>query len=102
VDREQRRHDRERGPDEDGASVTAAGALDRERQRCERGSERGQADALEVDVAAEHHVPVSVRALEDERDQRPEFRRAGPAPLAGSSFAAFITRKGCSRGLASL
>jgi hypothetical protein len=56
VEREQCGHDRERGPEQDGSTVTAPRADDRQRDGGEGGRQSGQADAVEMHAAAEGDV----------------------------------------------
>jgi hypothetical protein len=81
VDREQGGHHGERRADEDDAPVAAADADDGQRDGCEGGRDRADADADEVDVGAEVGRVVSQEmepdarrdgACADERDERDE------------------------------
>ena len=80
VEREQRGHDRERCPDEDGARVVAARADDRERDGCGGRGDGGEPDAVEVDESAR----VGFLSPDEDEGGRRE-RDAGGADRAGPS-----------------
>ena len=65
VQHEQRGHDAEGAPDEDGASVTSASSDDGQGDRRDRGDECSQRDTPEVDAASEVH-----RLASDEVEKR--------------------------------
>ena len=77
MDREQRGHDGEAGPDQDDAPVVSPYADDRERERHGGRCERADTDADEVNRGAEHDHAVT------EDEQQPDWQHAADAQQNG-------------------